>query len=151
MITIYFDGLTEPFNPNGVATYGYVVYKDIKVLKKGCGACGHGKGMTNNVAEYSGLMHALDWLKNNVSDIEKENILIKGDSALVVNQLNGRWRVNSATSKYFVPKILTLLKDLNVDLMWIPRDQNQEADGLSRLAFEKYVKENNLNYKLRER
>lgn len=61
MIIIYFDGLCEPRNPGGIATYGYVVYKDEKVIKKGCRAIGEGQGMTNNVAEYSGLKRALEW------------------------------------------------------------------------------------------
>ena len=44
MITIYFDGLCRPRNPGGVATYGYVVYKDGKKVKSGSGVVGSGAG-----------------------------------------------------------------------------------------------------------
>ncbi|MCU0631314.1 MAG: formate/nitrite transporter family protein, partial [Methanoregulaceae archaeon] len=42
MITIYFDGLCRPKNPGGVATYGYVIYKDGENVKSGCGVVGAG-------------------------------------------------------------------------------------------------------------
>ena len=102
MIEAYFDGLCEPRNPGGIATYGYVIYKDGKPIKKGCKAIGHGKGMTNNVAEYSGMLRVVEWLNENGFD---EKIIIKGDSQLAINQITGRWNVKSATSKRFVPKI----------------------------------------------
>ena len=37
MITIYFDGLCRPRNPGGVATYGYVIYRDGGKVKSGYG------------------------------------------------------------------------------------------------------------------
>ena len=62
MITLYFDGLCRPRNPGGVATYGYVIYKDGKKVKRGYGVVGSGTGMTNNVAEYSALKRAAEWV-----------------------------------------------------------------------------------------
>jgi len=135
MITIYFDGLCEPVNPGGVATYGYVIYQDGKVIKKGCRVIGEGNGMTNNVAEYSALKRALEWL--NEESIEDE-IVIKGDSMLVINQMSGVWQIKSQTSKRFVPKIRELLKGKKVKFVWIPREENSEADMLSRVAYKRY-------------
>jgi ribonuclease HI len=60
MITIFFDGLCRPKNPGGVATFGYVIYKDGEKVKRGCGVVGSGAGMTNNVAEYSALKRAAE-------------------------------------------------------------------------------------------
>ena len=77
MITIYFDGLCRPKNPGGVATYGYVIYKDGEKVKSGFGVIGSGAGMTNNVAEYSALKRAAEWVSQNGVDDE---IVIKGDS-----------------------------------------------------------------------
>jgi len=74
MITVFFDGLCEPKNPGGVVTYGYVIYKDGKRIKAGCRVIGSGNGMTNNVAEYSGLKRAAEWIKQNGID---EEIVIK--------------------------------------------------------------------------
>jgi ribonuclease HI len=132
MITIYFDGLCRPENPGGVATYGYVIYKDGKKGKSGSGVIGSGAGMTNNVAEYSALKRAAEWVSQHGDDDE---IVIKGDSQLVIHQMNGTWQIKSATSKKFVPEIRRLLEGRRTRFIWIPREQNVEADLLSNLAY----------------
>jgi ribonuclease HI len=132
MITIYFDGLCRPKNPGGIATYGYAVYKDGKKVKSGSGVVGSGAGMTNNVAEYSALEHASEWVRQHCPDDE---IVIHGDSQLVIHQMNGTWQVHSETSKKFVPAIRRLLEGRKVRFVWIPREQNEEADLLSNLAY----------------
>jgi len=132
MITIYFDGLCKPKNPGGVATYGYVIYKDGEKVKSGCGVVGSGAGMTNNVAEYSALKHAAEWVSQRGGDDE---IVIKGDSQLVIHQMNGTWQIKSATSKKFVPEIRRLMEGRKPRFVWIPREQNAEADQLSNVAY----------------
>jgi len=132
MITIYFDGLCRPRNPGGVATYGYVIYKDGKNVRSGYGVVGSGTGMTNNVAEYSALKHGLEWVSGNCSDDE---IVIKGDSQLVIHQLKGTWQIKSKTSKKYVPEILKLLEGRKTSFIWIPREHNAEADELSNVAY----------------
>jgi ribonuclease HI len=132
MITIYFDGLCRPKNPGGVATYGYVIYKDGKNVKSGYGIIGSGAGMTNNVAEYSALKRAAEWVLRHGGDDE---IVIKGDSRLVIHQMNGSWQVKSETSRKFVPEILRLLEGRKTRFVWIPREQNAEADRLSNIAY----------------
>ncbi len=138
MITIYFDGLCQPVNPGGVATYGYAIYRNGKVIKRGCRVIGEGSGMTNNFAEYTALKRALMWL--NESGI-KDEITIKGDSQLVISQMKGVWKVKSQTSRKFVPEIRKLLKNKRVKLIWIPREENSEADMLSRIAYKRHIKE----------
>lgn len=135
MITIYFDGLCRPKNPGGVATYGYLIYQDGKKVKSGYGVIGSGAGMTNNVAEYTALKQAAEWVSQNNPDKE---IVIKGDSQLVILQMNGTWQVRSATSKKFVPEIRRLLEGRNTHFIWIPREQNIEADELSNLAYNQH-------------
>ena len=135
MITIHFDGLCYPKNPGGVAAYGYLAHRDGKLIHQGFRAVGEGKGMTNNVAEYEGLMAAAQWIADEQID---EQIVIKGDSELVIKQMNGQYRVNSATSKKYVPEIKKLLQGKDVSLVWVPREENEEADKLSRMAYERY-------------
>ncbi|OPX76476.1 MAG: Ribonuclease HI [Methanosaeta sp. PtaB.Bin018] len=135
MITVYFDGLCHPKNPCGVAAFGYLVLRNGQVVHKGFRAVGEGKGMTNNVAEYEGLMAAAQWIAD--EGIE-EKIVIKGDSQLVIKQMKGEWKVKSATSKKYVPKIERLLEGKDVSFVWVPREENEEADRLSRLAYERY-------------
>ena len=137
MIEIYFDGLCEP-NPGGVATYGYVIFQDGKQIKTGNNVIGKGKGMTNNVAEYSALLRAFEWIdKQDIS----EKITVKGDSRLVIKQMKDDWKIKSDTSKKFVPEIRNLLRGRTVEFIWIPREENKEADKLARVAYERYLKE----------
>jgi len=137
MITVYFDGLCYPKNPGGVAAYGYVVYREGKRIQRGFGAVGEGRGMTNNVAEYEALMTAARWLVDEGID---EKIAIKGDSELVIKQMKGEYRVSSATSKKYVPEIKKLLEGKDVSFSWVPREENEEADSLSRKGYEGYLK-----------
>jgi ribonuclease HI len=133
MITIYFDGLCRPKNPGGMATYGYLIFRDGEKVNSGYGVVGSGPGMTNNVAEYSALKQAAEWVSRYGGD---EEIEIKGDSQLVIHQMNGTWQVTSATSKKFVPEIRRLLEGRKIQFIWIPREQNVEADELSNLAYD---------------
>ncbi len=138
MITIYFDGLCYPKNPGGVAAYGYLVYRDEELLWKGFGGVGQGRGMTNNVAEYEGLKAAAQWL---VDEGIEDKIVIKGDSELVIKQMKGQYKVSSATSKKYVPEIKKLLEGKDVSLAWVPREENEEADRLSRMGYESYLRQ----------
>jgi ribonuclease HI len=116
---------------------GFVYFVKIngELIHEGWGAVGEGKGMTNNVAEYEGLLAAMRWAKKNGV---KEKIVIKGDSQLVIKQIRGEWQVNSATSKRYVPEIKKLSQGLEVSLQWVRREENQEADELSRRAYREY-------------
>ncbi len=92
--------------------------------------------MTNNVAEYEGLLAAARWLVDEGID---DKIEVRGDSELVIKQMKGEYRISSATSRKYVPLIKELLKGKEVSFHWVPREENQEADRLSRLAYESYV------------
>jgi ribonuclease HI len=65
----------------------------------------------------------------------KDEIVIKGDSQLVIHQMNGTWQIKSETSKKFVPEIHRLLEGRKTRFVWIPREQNAEADMLSNVAY----------------
>jgi len=93
--------------------------------------------MTNNVAEYEALMAAARWL---VDEGIEEKIIIKGDSELVIKQMRGEYRVTSATSKKYVPEIKRLLQGRDVSFSWVPREENEEADQLSRKGYEAYLR-----------
>jgi ribonuclease HI len=140
MITIYFDGLCYPKNPGGVAAYGYLVYRDNEPIWRGFGGVGEGRGMTNNVAEYEALMAAAHWL---VDEGIEDKIVIKGDSELVIKQMKGQYKVSSATSKKYVPEIKKLLQGKDVTFSWVPREENEEADKLSRMGYESFLKHRN--------
>ncbi len=135
MLSVYFDGLCSPKNPGGVAAYGYLVYKNGELLHKGWGVVGEGKGMTNNVAEYEALLAAIKWLRENRLE---DRVVFKGDSRLVIKQMRGEWSVKSETSKRYVPMIKRLLEGMDFEFLWIPREENAEADSLSKYAYDAY-------------
>lgn len=103
---------------------------------------------TNNVAEYSALFNALLYLKQkNIT-----NVVIKGDSKLVVNQLNTKktWDRRNPLGRYcwqcknekLIPlrdKCAWLLNQLfpkGYCLVHVPREMNQMADTECNKAFD---------------
>jgi len=86
----WFDGACQPVNPGGSATFGVVVRDgNGTVLLKEHGLVGKGSTMSSNAAEYAGVLHILKYL----STRPPGRVTIYGDSNLVINQLNGKWRV----------------------------------------------------------
>jgi ribonuclease HI len=138
----YFDGLCEPVNPGGVATYGYVVFiQGFRVVGKGKGVAAvgmWGERATNNVAEYAGVIAALRELQK----LGAVKPIVRGDSRLVIKQLRGEWRLRSEGLRELYAEALSLVKRLNAVLEWVPREDNTFADRLSREAYEEFIEEN---------
>ena len=140
MVELYFDGACEPVNPGGTAAFGWLLKKYGKVLQEGSGVVGEGFGMTNNVAEYQGI---IDGVKAFLKMGLKEKLIIKGDSNLVVNMVNKSWGWNKKKTvwkphskmphlKKLLDEVLLLLTSVDYEIMWVPREQNTEADELSK-------------------
>ena len=67
--------------------------------------------------------------------INIKNIIIEGDSLLVINQLLGKWKVKSENLKSLYEKASTLLKEFDsYTLKHIPRSENKKADKLANNA-----------------
>lgn len=148
MITLYFDGLCMPKNPGGVATFGYVVYSDGKRLNEGCGLVGAGMlgdDVSNNVAEYHALIRGLEHLLSIGYGGEVE---IRGDSQLVINQLSGKYAVRARRLVALHRRAEDLLKRFSkATLKWVPREENEEADRLSRVALDEFLRGHYAEYK----
>ncbi|MEX2703224.1 MAG: ribonuclease HI [Candidatus Baldrarchaeota archaeon] len=138
MIVVFFDGLSEPTNP-GIGAYGFVVYIDSKKVKEGYGALG--VDVTNNQAEYTAVIKALEWLID--EELTRGKIVVKGDSQLVIRQLNGRYKVKASKILPLFEKAKSLIREFDdISLVWVPREENSEADFLSRKAYKEYVTAN---------
>lgn len=139
----YFDGLCEPINPGGVATYGIVIKKADRTLFQDCGlafAKPWSKEASNNVAEYSAAIHALEWLKR--EELEKSRTILRGDSRLIINQLKGKFKTKAPRIIDLYRRASNLITEFSdLKLEWVERSKNQEADTLSRMAYRKYSKE----------
>ncbi|MEK7581457.1 MAG: ribonuclease HI family protein [Patescibacteria group bacterium] len=117
-------------NP-GPAAFGFVVKSNGKLVKEGFGYIGIA---TNNTAEYTAVIEALSWLKENTKD---EELTFNLDSLLVVSQLNGLYKVKNATIRELIVKIRQLETSFSkIVYKHVPREQNKEADRLVNLALD---------------
>jgi ribonuclease HI len=67
---------------------------------------------------------------------------VRGDSQLVIRQLNGEYAVKSPRIAPLYARVKELLRFFhNVKLEWVPRELNAEADALSRAAYEEFLRE----------
>jgi ribonuclease HI len=130
-ITVHFDGSCEPTNPGGNMGFGATIKNVSGHLHRQNEFISASPKNSNNVAEYLAVCIGLQWLVDN--GFEHHEIEICGDSMLVINQLAGTWRVKGGLY-YDAYKRAETLRDkfTNISFKWIPRDQNAEADQLSR-------------------
>jgi len=88
---------------------------------------------TNNVAEYKAIIFALKKAKHLIGSHNAKNtdLEIYSDSELIVNQLNGKFKIKDENLKPLFIDIWNLKQDFNkVYFKYIPREKNQMADKL---------------------
>jgi len=122
-------------NP-GPASYGFV-------LKSKDGPILHEEGeqigiTTNNVAEYTAVIKAFDYIIKKFFRKAPHKIEVVSDSRLVVEQLSGRFKIKSPNLMPLFDKIKTMEFELGrVFYRSVPREENFLADRLANRAFEK--------------
>lgn len=128
-IEAWFDGCCEPENPGGHAAYGALVKVNGEIKFSGGEYVGFGDGISNNVAEYSGVACVL----REIAKYEGQAI-VRGDSKLVIQQLSGRWKIHGGMYVPYYQAAMELLKPIKgrVIFEWIRRNFNQECDDLSK-------------------
>ena len=87
---------------------------------------------TNNVAEYTAVILALQWLVENFKSLETQTIEFFMDSELVVKQLNGIYKIKSRNLLPLFLKVKELVKKLPVKVLFtfVYREHNKDADSL---------------------
>lgn len=129
MKKIRFDGGAVP-NP-GKMGIGTVLIENNKVIKKISEKL-EGTG-TNNVAEYTALSKGISIALG----LGWTDVIIEGDSKLVINQVSGKWIVNDEKLKLLHKKVREKLSNFNsYKLRHIPREDNSLADELASSALE---------------
>ncbi|MFF4396029.1 bifunctional RNase H/acid phosphatase [Streptomyces sp. NPDC001480] len=89
--------------------------------------------VTNNVAEYRGLLaglraaHALD---------PAARVHVRMDSKLVVEQMSGRWKIKHPDMKPLAAQAARVFPAGQVTYEWIPRERNKHADRLANEAMD---------------
>lgn len=131
MIKCFFDGACEPKNPGGNMGIGAYIERNNQVVLTYSHSIPAAKDNTNNVAEYLAVKQILQYLTDNY--FFNEEIVIYGDSKLVIEQLWGTWKMNKGA---YIPVALEckymVKKFSNIKGIWVPREQNQNADDLSK-------------------
>lgn len=125
----YIDGGSRG-NP-GLAGYGVAVKDEsgqtLASLSESLGT------RTNNFAEYSALIAALEYARSHGYD----TVQIFADSELMVRQINGQYKVKSPDLKPLYDRAKSLISTLkSFSIAHVPREQNREADRLANLAMD---------------
>jgi probable phosphoglycerate mutase len=112
-------------NP-GPAAYGVVV----REARSGQVLAERGRFLgevTNNVAEYSGLVAGLE----TALEINPTAFLdIRMDSRLVVQQMLGHWKIKHEDMRTLATRARSLLTGASATFTWVPRAENAAADAL---------------------
>lgn len=130
---VHFDGACEPPTGGGIATYGFVVEGEgLDHEEYGPAVRPGAEHATNNVAEYVAAIRALEFL---ASRGFKGRVELLGDSQLVIRQMQGEYEVRAPHLKAYHARLEALAKQFShVEFRWVPREQNERADDLSKRA-----------------
>ena len=84
-------------------------------------------GTTHNVAEYNGLLAGLQ----RALELGVTELVVHGDSRIVVEQTAGRWQVKSDNLRQLHSRAQKLAGRFErITFEWVPRELNAEADKL---------------------
>jgi len=131
-LDIFTDGGARG-NP-GPAAIGVFIKKDKTVIVKFGKRIGRA---TNNEAEYQALIFALKYIQENfLSEDLFLNFYL--DSQLVVNQLNGKYKIKEKRLAELANFIRSLENKFSKKIFYkyIPREKNKEADFLVNKALD---------------
>ena len=129
MIVTYIDGGARG-NP-GPAGYGVrIEQQDGSVVEE----FGESIGVaTNNVAEYRGLLAALEWAKNH----GHTHVHVRSDSLLLVQQMLGNYKVKNPGLMPLHARARLLAHDIGrVTFEHVRREANAHADRLANAAMD---------------
>lgn len=122
-LEIYTDGACSG-NP-GEAAIGVLIKEKGKIVKEIAQAIGQA---TNNIAEYTALVRALEEAKQ----LGGQKIYIHTDSELMFKQIQGSYQVKAPQIKPLYEKAIALAKQFRkIEFKWVPREENKDADRLA--------------------
>ena len=139
-ITIYTDGGSRG-NP-GLSALGVVISNQDKILAELSETLGI---TTNNVAEYTAVLRAHQWIAENIKNLTDLTISFYLDSLLVCSQLNGTYKIKQPSLvaiRQQIAKHEQQLKQSNATVTYqhIRRNFNKHADRLVNKALDQIAK-----------
>ncbi len=130
LLTIHTDGASRG-NP-GPAAYAYVIRCDGREPIEEAGRIGR---MTNNQAEYTALVRALE----HALELGAENrVIVHSDSELLVKQMRGEYRVKNEDLRDLSEQARALTRRFRggVTFRHVRREENSRADALGNEALD---------------
>ena len=91
----------------------------------------HGEKVSNNIAEYEGLIVGL----KAAAALGVKRLIIKGDSQLLINFSNKVYEPKDEHMEAYLAEVRRIEKQFcGLELQHVPRGTNQEADDITRRA-----------------
>jgi ribonuclease HI len=129
-IIINVDGAARG-NPGPGAIGGVLKDETGKVLGRISRALGI---TTNNQAEYQAIIAALE----KAIGMGSRQVVVKSDSKLVVEQINGRYKIKNTGLRPLYQRVVQLAGTVDsFVIVYVPREQNAEADALANKALDR--------------
>ena len=89
---------------------------------------------TNNQAEYQAIIAALE----KAVGTGAKQVTVKSDSKLVVEQINGRYKIKNTALRPLYQRVVQLAGSIeSFSITYIPREENAEADALANRALDR--------------
>jgi ribonuclease HI len=131
-IVVYFDGGARG-NPGPAGIGAVVLDPESDPPTRLAAVSEHIGDATNNVAEYRALIAGLEAAR----PFRARRVIVRGDSMLVLKQVEGKWRVKQPHLRPLLDEARQLLADYDeVVLGHVRRDQNADADLLVNAALD---------------
>ena len=126
---LFFDGCSK-HNPGPSGAGAVLYHNDVEIWSKSVFV---GNQETNNVAEYTGMIVGI----SHALDMGIRRLVVKGDSNLIVQQMNGKFRVNAPNMKPLYAKARNICQCFeSIQFIHVYRHLNARADELANLALE---------------
>jgi ribonuclease HI len=130
-LTIYTDGASR--NNPGEAGAGAYIMRDGRPLERLSRYLGT---TTNNIAEYTAAIMGLEYAVQTGA----RRVKLLADSELLVKQINGQYKVKNEGLKPLHARVKELIARIDsVEVQYIPRAQNKEADALANKAIDEKI------------
>ena len=134
-VVLYFDGASRN-NPHGPAGCGWALYnmdqRGADSFRIAYGREYLGYNVSNNQAEYEGLINGLTYIRKNM---KCDGLYVRGDSEIVIRQMEGQYQVRSDKIRPYYNEAMNALKDIDCQFRsfrHINRSANWEADQLAK-------------------
>ena len=113
----------QPGKMAGEAAIGVVLKAPLEEISEAIGPT-----KDHHVAEYRALIRGLEAARTHGIG----HLRVCLDSALLVNQLNGKWKVKAEHLKPLHEQAVSLIQHFaDIKIAWVPRNANAEADALA--------------------